>query len=360
VTRTALILSTRTSNALDFALLVQELVPLLEVYEHAYQTHDDARRFELADAICQGISPDPELFVNRVELLAAYSMIEHLFITTDTEGHAVHTPMGQRHVQLLQEYEARIGRVSTALSEDCPRFRPLQGTYSPYGVLYGFTTNLMEHMAFKTLQPDAVTQFSLEDVFAGGDSEKLAWVNGWRKLPHPRPNVAALFDYPQQFAEDAFNRVEHALKARVSRDAVNTGVLTGRLFVSRADNPRAESETSLIPDLPVRYLQSSDSELVTAHKADARDETELLSDRREGKFLVSYKTTGGWSAIAKGMLSEVLGEGRDAKVVGLPAVAEGALTLMYPDLVIAAEANSQSLRPEDDGQQRAQPRLTQE
>jgi hypothetical protein len=70
----------------------------------------------LAGAICQGISPDPELFLNRVELLGAYSMIEHLFITTDRDGHVVYTPMGQRHVQLLHEYEARIGRVSKPLS----------------------------------------------------------------------------------------------------------------------------------------------------------------------------------------------------------------------------------------------------
>ena len=85
----SLVLSTRNSNALDFALLIQELVPLLEAYEHAWHSDDGQKRLELADAICQGISPDPELFLNRVELLGAYSMIEHLFITTDRDGHAV-------------------------------------------------------------------------------------------------------------------------------------------------------------------------------------------------------------------------------------------------------------------------------
>ncbi len=95
----SLVLSTRNSNALDFALLIQELVPLLEAYEHAWHGDDGQKRLELAGAICQGISPDPELFLNRVELLRAYSMIEHLFITTDRDGHAVYTPMGQRHVQ---------------------------------------------------------------------------------------------------------------------------------------------------------------------------------------------------------------------------------------------------------------------
>src|SRR5688500_11141236 len=172
----SLILNTRNSNALDFALLIQDLVPLLEAYENAWHSQDGLKRLELADAICQGVSPDPELFLNRVGLLGAYSMIEHLFITTDGDGHAVYTPMGRRHVQLIQDYEARIGRVAKPLYDDCSNFRPVTGAYSPYGVLYGFSSNLIEHMAFKILQRDAPTRFSLEDVFVGGEADKLAWV----------------------------------------------------------------------------------------------------------------------------------------------------------------------------------------
>src|SRR5262249_52336713 len=71
----SLVLSTRTSNALDLALLVQGLAPLLDAYEHARHSGDGQKRFELADAICQGISPDPELFLNRLDLLGPYSMI---------------------------------------------------------------------------------------------------------------------------------------------------------------------------------------------------------------------------------------------------------------------------------------------
>ena len=76
---------------------------------------DVQQRLDLAGAILQGVSPDPELFLNRVELLGAYSMIEHLFVTTDGDGHAVYTPMGRRHVQLLREYDARIGQSVEAL-----------------------------------------------------------------------------------------------------------------------------------------------------------------------------------------------------------------------------------------------------
>ena len=100
---------------------------------------------------------------------------------------------------------------------------------------------------------------------------------------------------------------------------------------------QADSKASLIPDLPVRYIGSSDMQIVAAHKADSYDEPHLLSDRREGKFVLSYKTPGGWVAITKAILTEVLGAGRDVKIVGLPPVAVGVLKLMCPNLVILPE-----------------------
>ncbi len=87
-----LTLSTRKSNALDLATLIQGLVPLLAAYEHAAHSGDADQRLDLADAICQGVSPDPELFVNRLDLLGPYSMIEYLFITTSAMG----TPLTRR------------------------------------------------------------------------------------------------------------------------------------------------------------------------------------------------------------------------------------------------------------------------
>ena len=332
-----LVLSTRNSNALDFALLIQELVPLLEAFERAWRSDDGQKRLELADAICQGVSPDPELFLNRVDLLSAYSMIEHLFITTDRDGRVVYTPIGRRHVQLLQEYETRIGRVAKPLSDVCPHFRPVDGAYSPYGILYGFSSHLIEHMALKASQPDAATHFSLEDVFVGGDTDTLAWVSGWRKLPHLQREVEKLFDYPQQFAEDIFGRIEQALRRRVSDGEANAGVRTGRLFILSGDDRQTDSKASLIPDLPLRYIGSSDMQIVAAHQADYHDQPSLLSDRREGKCLLSYQTPGGWVAITKTSLTEVFGAGHDVKIVGLPPVAVGVLKLMCPNLVVLPE-----------------------
>jgi hypothetical protein len=332
----SLVLSTRSSNALDFALMIHDLVPLLEAYELAWHSNDVETRLGLADAICQGVSPDPELFLNRVELLRAYSMIEHLFITTGREGQAVYTPIGQRHMHMLEEYTVRIGRLSKPLHEDCLHFRPVAGTYSPYGVLYGFSSDLITHMAFKTLLPDAVTVFGVEDVFVSGDasSDKLAWVSGWRRLPHLPPEVQRQFDYPQQFAEEMFDRIERALRARVSEDDGSVVVRTGRLYVLPGDEREADAGAVQIPELPVHYIGSSDAQFVAAHKVDHRDQVHILNDRHEGRCLLSYQTSGGWVSITKAILTEVLGAGRDVTIVGLPPAAAGVLELLCPHLVM--------------------------
>jgi hypothetical protein len=316
----SVVLASRTSNALDFALLIQDLVPVLEAYERAWRSGDDKGRLDLAGVICQGLSVDPELFVNRVEVLGPYSMIEHLFITTDSDGRAAYTPMGQRQVRLFQEYAVLIGRLSKPLSDDSQHFRPVAGRYSPYGVLYGFTSDLVGHMVLKALQPDVVTRFSLEDVFVDGDADALAWVSGWRKLPHLSREVQQQFEYPQQFAEDSFSRVQEALRRRASDSDADAVAQTGRLYLVPEGDSRDDSKAQAIPELPVQYIKSS-------------DEPSLLADRREGRCVLSYKTPGGWVAISKDLLTEVLGAGRDAKIVGLPHGAAGVLKLMCPGLV---------------------------
>ena len=330
----SLILLTRNSNALDFALLIQDLVPLLEAYQRACSAGNEQTRRELADVVCQGLSPDPELFLNRVPLLGAYSMIEHLFVTTDHDGQAAYTPMGQRHVDLFRKYEALIDRLSGPLNEDCPQFRPVAGAYSPYGLLYGYSSDLLEHMALKTSQPGAIKDFSLVDAFTteGDSAGTLAWVSGWRQLPHLTPDIRKLFDYPQQFAEEIFGRLQNALSHRVSTDA-DAHVQVGRLFILPLDSREADSKTSAIPDLPVRFLRSSDRQIVAEQKARPYNEVHLLNERREGKTVVSYKTPGGWMAVSKDILTDVLGAGLDAGIA-VPPEAAATVALMCPGLVV--------------------------
>jgi hypothetical protein len=148
-----------------------------------------------------------------------------------------------------------------------------------------------------------------------------------------------LFEYPQQFAEEIFTRIDQALRRRVSDREANA-VQTARLFILPGDELAADSNASRIPDLPVQYIQSSDMQIVAAHKADSCDQTQLLHNRLEGEFIVSYQTAGGWIAITKDILTEVLGAGRDAKIVGLPPAAAEVLTLMCPKLAILSETQA--------------------
>ena len=183
---------------------------------------------------------------------------------------------------------------------------------------------MLEHMVLRTLQPGGIARFGLEDVFTAGNADKVTWVNGWRKLPHVDPEVQELYAYPAEFAEKTFERVEQALRTRASGATVSTG----RLFVV------TEPDSKALPDVPVRHIRSSDAEIVAAQKAEAHDHAELLSDRLEGHFVVSYETSGGWVAISKDVLTDVLGAGRDAKVAGLPRAAVETLKLMCRGLVV--------------------------
>lgn len=315
-----IVLRTRASNALDFALLVQGLVTLLNAYDRALHSGEERMRLDLAAAICQGISADPELFLNRIGLLRAYSMIEHVFIATGADGQAVYSPQGRRHVEFLERYAASMARLIEPLREDFPRFRPVDGGCSPYGVIFGLPSHLLEHMALKAVQHDAETRFSLEDVFndvsadAGLGAAKLAWVNGWRQLPHIGREAQQLYAYPQPFAEEIFNRIQRELSG-TRRHA------TGSLYIQSADAPDADSQGAL--ELPAHYFRSSDT---------------LLHERREAHFLVSYQTPAErvglkWVGLKKDLLTDVLGAGRDARVTGLPPHAAQVLRLMCAGLV---------------------------
>lgn len=334
----SLVLDTRRSNALDSAMTIQGLVPLLAAYARAVQSGDGHQRTVLAGVICQAVSPDPELFIQRLDLLSAYSMIEHLFIAADADGRVTLTPMGERHLRLLGEYRASLSSLGTALHEDCRQFRPEPGIYSPYGVMYGFSSNLLEHMTLKALQPEAERRFSLEDVFTDGGhgAERLAWVSGWRRLPHVSAEVQKLYEYPQEFAAGIFGRVETVLEQCVAAGGKPpAGLRTGRLYIA-AGEAAPGSPGAGTPQLSPGYVLSSDPGLVQAGRATACDQDRLLRDRREGEFLVSWQSPGGWVAISKDVLTAVLGAGQDAGIAGLPPAALAVLETLCGGLAVRA------------------------
>ena len=111
------------------------------------------------------------------------------------------------------------------------------------------------------------------------------------------------------------------------------------------DDPETDSKAAAIPELPARYFGSSDRQIVAAHKAEPYDRAQLLRERQEGHFLVSYETPGGWIALRKDLLAEVLGAGRDARIVGLPPDAAQVLRFMCTDLVIPENVADQASVP---------------
>jgi hypothetical protein len=260
-------------------------------------------------------------------------MIEYLFVAPDAHGEPRYTPLGARHLQLLARYEAAVTRTVKALHADCARFRPVAGSYSPYGVLYGFSSQLLEHMALKATQPDAAVQFSVEDVFVAGPADTLAWVGGWRKLPHVPRDVAKRFEYPQSFAEQVFERIERALTSAAA--PTGTAGASGRLLVVAEGATTGERDTAAVAALPARYVLSTDVQRVAAGVAQACTSAQLLRSRTEGELLISYVSARGWTAITKDVLTEVVGAGRDAKLEGVPQAAARALRLLYPRFVVA-------------------------
>ncbi len=175
-------------------------------------------------------------------------------------------------------------------------------------------------------------------------------MNGWRKLPHIDREVQRLYDYPQQFAEDIYDRIEHELRRRDSNAEASDGSRTGRLYIVSGDDPETDSKASAIPEVPARYFGSSDRQIVAANQgtrlttsaAEPYDRAQLLRERQEGHFLVSYETPGGWIALKKDLLAEVLGAGRDARIAGLPLDAAQVLRLMCTDLAIPENVADQA------------------
>lgn len=315
-----LVLLTRKTNALDVCLLMEGLVTLFQAYAAALAGNDATRRRELAVAICQAISPDPELYLLRLDLLAPYTMIEELFVSTHEDGNASLTPLGERHLQLLAEYRTQLKALAPALLEDSRRCRPEPGAYAPYGALFGFSSNILELLSFKTLVPEPVPPYSMEDAFSTGDATKRAWVNAWRQLPHVKPEVAAQYAYAEDFVNALHSRIEAALEQCV----VGVSQRAGKLQLRAAPGS--------LPELPARHVLSSDPAWIAAGRATHQDEGDLLHCRMEGEFLVSFRSEGGWVGISKDLLTEELGGGADVALSGLPAGPAAVLALMCPGL----------------------------
>jgi len=334
---------TRNSNSMDSALLVRDLVALLGAYEQAQHDDDPAERLDLADAIVQGLSADPELFLTRLDLLAPCTMIEELFVSCSDNGQPRYTSLGASHVGLLEQYRELIGRLAAPLMDDTAACDPAGSAYSPLGIAYGFCADILANMAADTLVSQPALGLSLEDMFVsrGALDAKLARAIGWHALPR-REGEREHFDHSLPFATATFAQVMGALEARAARPSILNGspAPDARLFVVPQSGASHVSPDDSRPEgivLADDYLLTTDMARALSGGAVARSENEMLTDRQEGRFLASGQTDGVWMGVSKILLTFVTSKGRDALITGVPDGIVDVLRLTCPGLVVAED-----------------------
>jgi hypothetical protein len=329
---------TRNSNALDNALLVADLVPLLRAYKAACVQAASVERRELADAILQGLSVDPDLFVCRLDLLAPYTILEDLFVERADSGQMRYSGLGQTHMARLAEFGGLLGDTAHALRGDADALAPARVGYSPLGITYGFCADLMSNMAMDTLVGHPSFGLSLEDIFASGGKagDKLARSRGWQRLPR-RPGENEHFDYSAEFADRLFAWLLDALEARATRpgDANASAHPSSRVFVTSSAHVDADTGEAAASATPANdYHLDTDSARATRTGATAWPAKQLLTDRLEGRLLASARIDGAWMGISKIVLTRLTGQATDALITHVARDVIDGLTLTCPGLVV--------------------------
>ena len=240
-------------------MTIQHLVPLLAAYEQAIGAQDAGRRRVLAGVVCQGISADPDLYVHRVDLLGAYSMIEPVFTTCDGDGVAL-SPTGHRHLQLVRQYVALVRRLAGALLEDYPHSGRGRRIFAVRRV-FGFSSTSWSTWRSRPCSPDRVT-VSLEDVFADEGP-------GAQRLPGSVAGAGAAR------ATDVVKLYEYHIRRESSR-------ASGR-HCTTPSSPRDPTEIACgCPEIAgcCAHVLSTDPRIVSAERR-TRELPRLLADRQE-------------------------------------------------------------------------------
>jgi hypothetical protein len=322
---------------MDTALLVRDLVPLLDAYEAACVA-GAPDRLDLADAILQGISADPELLLTRLDLLTPCTMIEDLFVDCRADGDVRYTPMGEEHLAVLARYAALIRRLAEPLEKDAIQFAPLRHAYSPLGLAYGFCADILSSMVMEGLSSQSHSGLGLEEAFVsrGRLDEQRERADGWAALP-ARPGGQRI-EYSSEYADRMFEGTLRALHAQVQDANGHTSApRVARLFVV-PDLRTVESlpERSQ-PDAVVcaqEHFVTSDVQRALASGATAFPRSQIIRDRREGRFLASVEIDGKWFGISKVVLTLCTSQGKDALVTGVPRAMLDVLRLTCPGICV--------------------------
>lgn len=326
--------TTRNSNSMDGALLIGGLVPLLEAYADACARHDRDRRLDLADVVLQGVSADPELFLARRDALGPATMIEEVFIDR-RDGAARYTTAGDAHRTRLARYDELIDSLAEPLQADALGIAERRDIYSPFGIAYGFCADILSNMAMDVLRSHPSFGLSLEDMFVtGGASEsKSTRARGWEAIA-AMDGRREHFEHSLDWAAQVLSRTRHALKGRETPRSCQPA---GRLFVvpeSRHEKPLTSGGVPEGVPSAQEHCVTSDLQRALTTGATAFPKSQILLDRKEGRFLASVETEGKWFGVSKVLLTASICRGKDALIADVPEPVIDILRLTCPELVV--------------------------
>jgi hypothetical protein len=326
----------RNANSMDTALLVRDLVSLLERYRLGVDAVVDDDRLDLADAILQGFSADPELLLTRLDLLAPCTAIEELFVECPERLPRL-TARGMADTQLMERYAGLVAALADPLLEDAARLMPGPDAYSPYGIVYGFCADLMSNIARSVLHGQTTRGLGLEDMLSsrGRLDDKRALAADWQRLP-TRAGEREHFEHSGDWALQMWERLTAALQARADRPArANASSMPdARLYV--VEESAGDAANAGVPAGAVAaqdYCFTSDLPRALATGATPQPARQIPTDRAEARFLASVEIDGKWFGISKLVLTMFLGQGQDAVIRHVPAAAIETLRLTCPGLV---------------------------
>jgi hypothetical protein len=327
---------------MDFALLINDLVPLLHAYAEACARRDGLRRTSLADAILQGLSADPELLLTRLDLLAASTMIEDLFVDCSGAAPPSYTAMGEAHRDCVAKYVELIGYTAESLQQDSLTLNPEGVLYSPFGIVYGFCADLFSNMVLSTLR-SAPSSLSLEDMFTSGErlEEKHARAREWERLPKGEGERAP-FEHATEWATQIYQRTAAALQARAARPAelnVSKFGVSSLYVVPRGVAVDSLSESAFPAGIvsAQEHCLTSDAERARETGATAFPFGRFAADRSEGRFFACALSDGQWFGVSKVPLTLCTSQGKDALLTDVPPAVLDVLRMTCPEHVVVID-----------------------
>jgi hypothetical protein len=230
------------------------------------------------------------------------------------------------------------------LKEDAHSIDPAHAVYSPLGIVYGFSADILSNMVLNTLRSTSSSDLSLEDMFIsrGQLERQRTQAQEWQRLPKVEGEPDA-FEHSSEWAEQMFARMLQALEARAARPAEPnaSSCPQARLFVV----PRGVAMESLPDGVLPDGIISAQEHCLTSDVARAREtgatalpKSRLSADRAEGRFLASIDADGVLFGVSKVPLTLYTSQGKNAVMTDVPSSVIDVLRLVCPDHLIVASS----------------------